>query len=51
MIIAYLLLNYFFSKNCENRLLNKVCMIGCMTCPWAPTAGERRLNPVSGMTA
>ena len=31
----------FFSqqKNCENRLLNKVFMIGCMTCPWAPTAG------------
>ena len=39
MIIACLLLN-FCSKNCENRFLNKVFMIGCMTCPWAPTAGE-----------
>ena len=38
MIIACLLLNVS-SKNCENRLLNKVFMIGCMTCPWAPTAG------------
>ena len=39
MIIACLLLNFFCSKNCENRLVNKVFMIGCMTCPWAPTAG------------
>ena len=39
MIIACLLLN-FCIKNCENRLLNKVFMIGCMTCPWAPMAGE-----------
>ena len=38
MIIACLLLN-FLQQNCENRLLNKVFMIGCMTCPWAPTAG------------
>ena len=38
MIIACLLL-IFCNKNCENRLLNKVFMIGCMTCPWAPTAG------------
>ena len=29
----------FCSKNCENRLVNKVFMIGCMTCPWVPTAG------------
>ena len=29
----------FCSKNCENRLVNKVFMICCMTCPWAPTAG------------
>ena len=40
MIIAFLLLNFCCSKNCENRLLNKVFMIGCMTCPWAPTAGR-----------
>ena len=38
MIIACLLLN-FGSKNCENRLVNKVFMICCMTCPWEPTAG------------
>ena len=38
MIIACLLLN-FSSKNCENRLVNKIFMICCMTCPWAPTAG------------
>ena len=31
---------FFGSKNCENRLINKVCMICCMTCPWAPTAGR-----------
>ena len=29
----------FSSKNCEIWLLNKVFMIGSMTCPWAPTAG------------
>ena len=34
-----LISEFFCSKNCENRLLNKVFMIGCMTCPWAPTAG------------
>ena len=39
MIIAFLLLIFFGSKNCENKLLNKVFMIVCMTCPWAPTAG------------
>ena len=38
MIIACLLL-IFCSENCENRLVNKVFMICCMTCPWAPTAG------------
>ena len=38
MIISCLLL-IFCSKNCENWLVNKVFMIGCMTCPWAPTAG------------
>ena len=38
MIIACLLL-FFCSKNCENRLLNTVFMIVCMTCPWAPTVG------------
>ena len=38
MIIAYLLLN-FLQQTFENRLVNKVFMIGCMTCPWAPTAG------------
>ena len=38
MIIACLLLN-FCSKNCENRLVNKIFMICLMTCPWAPTAG------------
>ena len=38
MIIACLLLN-FLQHNFENRLVNTVCMIGCMTCPWAPTAG------------
>ena len=38
MIIACLLLN-FCSKNFENRVVNKVFMIGCMTCPWAPSAG------------
>ena len=38
MIIACLLV-IFCSKNCENRLLNKVFMIGCMACPWAPMAG------------
>ena len=38
MIIACLLLN-FYSKNFENRLVNKVFMIVCMKCPWAPTAG------------
>ena len=30
---------FFFSKNCENRLVNKNCMVCCMTCPSAPTAG------------
>ena len=39
MIIACLLLIFFCSKNCENRLVNKVFMICCMTCPWAPMAG------------
>ena len=38
MIIACLLL-IFCSKHFENRLLNKVCMICCMTCSWAPMAG------------
>ena len=38
MIIPCLLL-IFLSKTCENRLLNKVFMICCMTCPWAPTVG------------
>ena len=38
MIIACLLLN-FCSKICENRFVNKVFMICCMTCPWASTAG------------
>ena len=38
MIIACLLLN-ICSKNCENRLVNKVFMICCMTCPLVPTAG------------
>ena len=38
MIIACLLLN-FLQQNCENRLLNKVFMIGRMTCSCAPTAG------------
>ena len=37
MIIACLLLN-FLQHNFENRLVNKVFMIGCVTCPWAPTA-------------
>ena len=40
MIIACLLLNFFCSKNCENRLINKVFMICCMTCTWVPTAGR-----------
>ena len=31
----------FCSKNVENGLVNKVFMIDCMTCPWAPTAGGR----------
>ena len=39
MIIACLLLNFFAAKNCENRLINKVFRICCMTCPWMPTAG------------
>ena len=34
-----LIAEYFAAKNGENRLLNKVVMIGCMTCPWAPTTG------------
>ena len=38
MILACLLLN-FCRKNFENRLVNKVCMIFCMTCPWVPTLG------------
>ena len=38
MIKACLLLN-FLQQNCENRLVNKVVMICCMTCPWVPTAG------------
>ena len=38
MIIACLLL-IFFSKKFENRLVNKVFMIGCMTFSWAPMAG------------
>ena len=38
MIITCLLL-IFLQQNCQNRLLNKVFMIGCMTCPWAPMAG------------
>ena len=40
MIIAFLLLIFFCCKNFENRLLNKVFMMGCMTCSWAPMAGE-----------
>ena len=39
MIIACLLLIFFCSKHFENRLVNKVSMIGCMTYSWAPTAG------------
>ena len=39
MIIACLLLNFLHKKNGENRLVNKVFMICCMTCPWAPTVG------------
>ena len=38
MIIACLLLNFLQQNNCENRLVNKVFMICCMT--WAPTAGR-----------
>ena len=38
MIIACWLL-IFSINNCENRLINKVVMICCMACPWAPTAG------------
>ena len=38
MIIAFLLLN-FWQQFFLNRLVNKVFMIGCMTCPWAPMAG------------
>ena len=38
MIIACLLL-ICLQQNFENRLLNKVFMIGCMTCACAPTAG------------
>ena len=38
MIIACLLLN-LCSKNFENRFVDKIFMIGFMTCPWAPTAG------------
>ena len=39
MIIACLFLIFFCSNNSENRLVNKVCMIGCMTCSWSPTTG------------
>ena len=39
MLIACLLLIFFCSQNCENRLLNKVFMIGCMTCQLAQTTG------------
>ena len=49
MIIACLLLN-FCSKNFENRLVNKVFMIGCMTSVWRQRPAERRLKPASGMT-
>ena len=38
MIIACLLLK-FLQQNFENRLLNKVVMIGCMTCEWASLVG------------
>ena len=40
MIIACLLLNLFAEFFWENRLVNKVFMIGCMTCSWAPTTGR-----------
>ena len=39
MIIACLLLRFFCSNNFENRLVNKVFMISCMTCSWTLTAG------------
>ena len=38
MILACIA-DFFCSKHFENRLVNKVFMIGCMTCSWAPTAG------------
>ena len=38
MVIACLLLN-FVHKYYENRLVNKIFMICCITCSWAPTAG------------
>ena len=46
----------FCSKNCEIRFVNKVFMIGCMTCPWAPTASETKAqsgqrNHNDGVTA
>ena len=53
MVIACLLLN-FLKQNCENRLVNKICMICCMTCPWAPTAGGTTAQSVQrndGVTA
>ena len=37
---SLLIAEIFCSKNCENRLVNKVFMICCMTCPWAPTASR-----------
>ena len=37
MIIA--IAEFFCSTNCENLLVNKVFMICCVTCSWAPKAG------------
>ena len=42
MIIACLLLNFFAAKNYENRLVNKVFMICCMTCPMPMGANGQR---------
>ena len=39
MIIACWLLNFFCSKNCENRSVNKIFMVCFMTCSWAPMVG------------
>ena len=39
MIDYSLLIADFLQQNVENRLVNKVFMIDCMTCSWAPTTG------------